>query len=210
MVAVNTYQQIETNERENNDNRIVVLLFVRPEDEKADSIIKHFNYLHEESGRTCGIYAVGYSNIPFSESYPDSISVHGGGNVTWNYSDKAFIEVKNALQGNLKWRYSGEPEMLILQSNMKGQRVLDFRNMVPIDINYGIQHGYIRSFINFIQSLINAARREVEAKKAVVEATRKRYSPMAIVTNTINAIALPDIARQALKDSMFMLTGNMK
>ena len=42
MIAVNTYEEIEYNQRQNEDKQIIILLFVRPTAPDADKIIKEF------------------------------------------------------------------------------------------------------------------------------------------------------------------------
>lgn len=49
MYAVNTYEQIERQERELNENHIIILLFVRPTSVGAQEIINEFSYLHHDS-----------------------------------------------------------------------------------------------------------------------------------------------------------------
>ena len=37
----------------------------------------------------------------------------------WYFSNKTFVEFKNNLERRIKWEYSGETEVLILQNNGK-------------------------------------------------------------------------------------------
>ena len=64
----------------------------------------------------------------------------------WYFSNKTFVEFKNNLERRIKWEYSGETEILILQNNPGGTDPLNFSNYVAIDVNKGLREGYIDSF----------------------------------------------------------------
>lgn len=160
MYPVNNISGIQEQESRLEGSHAIILLFVKPSDDNADSIIKKFNYLHYRSKQYCSIYLVGYSQY-FYEKYTDAQQVGGIDNTTWYYSDQCFIEVCEQLEKRLKhWTYSGEPEMIILQnsSSLVDGKLLDFRFYNYIDTNYGIQKGYIDSFPRFMERMINACR----------------------------------------------------
>lgn len=169
MYAVNTYEQIERQERELNENHIIILLFVRPTSVGAQEIINEFSYLHHDSREYCSIYAVGYSR-----------KVEGVDGVAWYYSDKEFIDFKEKLGKRIKWRYSGENELIVLQSNIDGKNILNFQNYVAINISEGLRQEYICSYQNFMESLIESSKSEVEASKAINSATRLNIKNVAI------------------------------
>jgi len=100
MFAVNTYEEIEKNERLLNEKHIIALLFVRPSLPGAKDIISEFNYIHYNSGKYCSIYAIGYTN---DENYFNQYtSVSGIDGASWYYNDFAFIDFKNKLEKRLK------------------------------------------------------------------------------------------------------------
>ena len=208
MEAANQYEHITLNEKSTGDNRIVILLLVKPSDVNAENIIKQFNYWHHNSGRHCGIYAIGYSTSKFNDSYRDVIEVQGVNNTTWYYSDKAFVDLKKDIQKRAEWRYSGEPELIILQTDIASRSsILNFQNKYVIDVNYGQIKGYYRSLNTFMESLINASASEVEARQAIIRATKERYSIRSILEKTIsNSERIPNIAKDALLDASFILS----
>lgn len=149
MFAINTYEEIEQRQRKNGDKQIVILLFVRPSAPGAKEIIEEFDYIHYNSARYCSIYAVGYSNDFLKandRSYKRVTNIEGS---EWYFSNAEFVKFKNSLEHRIQWKYSGENEVIILQSNPEGHQILNFQNYVAIDINCGIRNGYIDSFQRF-------------------------------------------------------------
>lgn len=166
MFAVTNFDGILKQEKENKRKQIVIMLLVKPSDAGADFIINKFNYLHHKSKRYCSIYAVGYSENQYINGEKAYIEVDGIDRNKWYYSDKVFIEFQEELEERLKWRYSGEPELIILQSNPESNVYLTFQNAVTLDINYAIKKGYIESFPRFMERLVSASKAHVTAREA--------------------------------------------
>ena len=206
MYPVNNISGIKEQESRLEGSHAIILLFVKPSDDNADSIIKKFNYLHYRSKQYCSIYLVGYSQY-FYEKYMDAQQVGGIDNTTWYYSDQCFIEVCEQLEKRLKhWTYSGEPEMIILQnsSSLVDGKLLDFRFYNYIDINYGIQKGYIDSFPRFMERRINACRYETDAQAVIDIANRKRLNSRKIIELALEAdTKLPAPIRKIIADKAF-------
>lgn len=206
MYPVNNIDGIQEQESKLEGSHAIILLFVKPSDDNADSIIKKFNYLHYRSKQYCSIYLVGYSQY-FYEKYTDAQAVAGVDNITWHYSDRCFIEVCEQLEKRLKhWTYSGEPEMIILQnsSSLAGGKLLDFRFYNYIDINYGIQKGYIDSFPRFMERMINACRFETDAQAVINSTNRKRLNSRKIVELALEADnKLPAPLKKIIADKSF-------
>ena len=206
MFAVNTYEQIEAIERELNERHIVILLFVRPSLPGGKEIIDEFDYIHHNSGRFCSIYAVGYTNdasLAERRGYRRVDRAHGA---AWYFSDAAFVQFKNNLESRLSWKYSGEIELIVLQSNPGGRQILNFQNYVAIDVNYGIKKEYIDSFPRLMESLIRSSRSEVTATEAMKKAGNPRLSIKNILLHTIEECKkVPGPVKNILKDRMFYL-----
>ena len=204
MYAVNTYEQIQTNERIINENHIIILMFVRPNEADSDTIIKSFNYLHHNSSKYCSIYAVGYTNDESSFRYYDTVKGVNCGD--WYYSDEAFVEFKNKLEDRIKWRYSGENELIILQSNIDNpSNILNFQNYVAVNISQGIRMEYIESYSNFMENLIRQSKEEVNSKKAVDKAVR--FSANKIATLAIEeSKQIPTPIKRIINNTLFFKT----
>lgn len=207
MFAVNTYEQIEKIERELGEQHIVILLFVRPSLQGAKEIIDEFDYIHYNSGKLCSIYAVGYTNdseLARTNGYRKLDRKYGA---DWYFSDKAFVDFKNNLEGRLNWKYSGEIELIVLQSNPNGSKILNFQNYVAIDVNYGIRKEYIDSFPRLMESLIRSSRSEVTAIEAMKKVGHSRISVKNVILNTIEECKkVPMPVKNIVKDRLFYLT----
>ncbi|MEC4175561.1 hypothetical protein VIN30_03760 [Adlercreutzia sp. R7] len=203
---------IESSLRGRRDRRAILLLLVKPSDEMADSLIQKFNYYHFDSAEACSIFAAGFSEGCFSNEYEDAYEVCSVCGRSWWYSDQCFVGLKKQLEARLKWRYSGEIEILILQRSMGEHSSLDFTNYVSIDALAGIREGYIDSLPRLMESLINASKVEVESKRVLDQA--KRLSPKEIaqeaIKTTLEAIGCPERLRQALSNSAFYRSAKRK
>ena len=183
---MNNMKNMELNESKVEERHVIALLLLKPEDTMADHIIGKLNYFHHRSGRYVNIYVPGYSVEPDS-SFNDIVSIKGPNNTTWYYSDVCFINVIDELNQRLsKWEYSGEPELIILQNNPNGKRSkLDFSHYYCIEIDYGINNGFIRSFEYFMEQFIKACKSAVTSDEAVNKMLIKRLKPRSIVKETL-------------------------
>lgn len=81
---------------------------------------------------------------------------------------------------------------------------MDFRGYNYIDINYGVKEGYIRSFSNFLGTLIQACEAEVEPQKAVANARVKSLSCRRIIEEALKIEwSKLNVVRRILKDATF-------
>ena len=206
MFPINNLRGIEVQESELKEKHVVVFLLVKPSDENSQSIIEHFNYYHHRAGKYCSIYPVGYSRSMFG-FYPDVQKIRGVDHEEWEYSDRCFIDFCDELKERLAgWRYSGEPELIILQNRLTDseESFLDFTNCNYIDINYGLEHGYIDSFQRFMERLLVACRSEVESHEVLGRANVMRLKPRNVLISAIEtAPKLPKPIKKILGDRLF-------
>ena len=209
MFAASTYDEIVEREKLIVNKEIVVFLFVKPSSEDAMNIIQEFEYIHYNSYKYCSIYAIGYSNNPEKQADRHYKKVSEILNLDWYFSNKAFVEFKNNLENRIKWKYSGETEVIVLQNNLDGNDPLNFTNYVAIDVNKGLREGYIDSFQKFMESLVRSARSAVTAKEAMSEIRRRRVSVKEIIAEAINdSKKIPYPAKQIIKDRLFYRCAN--
>ena len=117
MFAASTYEEIERIESQVENMEIVVFLFARPTEEK---ILKEFEYIHYNSAKYCSIYAIGYTD-DFAKAEDQTYrKVDAMMQRNWYFSTKAFTEFKEKLQDRIRWNYSGETEVLVLQNKLHG------------------------------------------------------------------------------------------
>ena len=201
MFAVSTYEEIEQAERNIENHEIVVFLFARPTN---TDVLREFEYIHYNSAKYCSIYAIGYTDDPEKqkdETYKeaDVFIIH-----KWFFSTQAFIQFKEKLQDRIKWKYSGETEILILQNNPGKPNVLNFQNYVAIDINKGLREGYIDSFQSFMEALVRSAKSKVTAKEAIEEVRDSRIGIRDVIAGAINDCKkVPTPIKDILKDRIF-------
>lgn len=209
MFAASTYDDIIEYERLIENQEIVVLLFVRPTNQDAIDIIREFEYLHYNSSRYCSIYAVGYSNDFQKQSDTHYRKICEILNSDWYFSSKAFVEFKDNLEKRIKWKYSGETEILVLQNNPGKYDPLNFINYVAIDVNKGLKEGYIDSFQRFMESLVRSAKSSVTAKEAMFEIRKSRVSIKEIILGAIDdSKKIPNPAKKIIKDRLFYRCAN--
>ncbi|HOD60999.1 MAG TPA: hypothetical protein PKG96_02650 [Bacilli bacterium] len=216
MIALSTLDLIKENERKLEDKHIIIFIFVKPSDEISQEIIGNFNYLHHLSDKHCNIYPIGYSATPWSKSqYNDVTKVKGVGNVNWYYSDKAFLEMVYQIQMRTKWKYSGEPEMMILQNNVDAHDFLSFKNYICIRILEGLRKQYFQSFALLIQSILNSAKKYVTSKEVIQDVSKKNIKDHIklkeiIVDTFLTFRRVPKFVKVLLKDAQFYFTANSR
>lgn len=209
MFAASTYEEVVEHERRIENMEIVVFLFVKPTSQDATDIIQEFEYIHYNSAKYCSVYAIGYSDDPQKKNtshYKKVAEIIGS---EWYFSNKTFVEFENSLEKRIKWEYSGETEVLILQNNPRGRDPLNFSNYVAIDVNKGLREGYIDSFQMFMESLIRSSRSKVTAKEATADLRKGRISIKDTIAEAIDhSKRIPDPAKQIAKDRLFYRCAN--
>lgn len=209
MFAASTYDEIIEYERLIENQEIVVLLFVKPTSQDAVDIIQEFEYIHYNSSKYCSIYAVGYSNDFQKQSDTHYRKICEILNSDWYFSSKAFVEFKDNLEKRIKWKYSGETEILVLQNNPGKHDPLNFTNYIAIDVNKGLKEGYIDSFKRFMESLVRSAKSSVTAKEAMFEIRKSRVSVKEIILGAIDDCKkIPNPAKKIIKDRLFYRCAN--
>lgn len=209
MFAASTYEEVVDYERRIENKEIVVFLFVKPTTQDAIDIIQEFEYIHYNSAKYCSIYAIGYSDNPEKKTDKYYRKVTEIVDSNWYFSNKAFVDFKNNLERRIKWEYSGETEVLILQNNPGSRDPLNLSNYVAIDVNKGLREGYIDSFQRFMESLIRSSRSKVTAKESAADLCKSRISIKDTIAEAIdNSKKIPVPAKQIIKDRLFYRCAN--
>ena len=205
MFPVNNFEGIAAQEMWIRERHVIIFLLVKPSDEGAEKIIAQFNYLHHLAGPHCSIYPIGYSK-DFFGLYKDVQQVKGVENEVWLYSDKCFVDFCDSLSQILEgWSYCGDLELIVLQ-NKAGEQgsSLDFTGYNDIDVNYGIQKGYIDSFGRFMQRLLLACKKQADGCNAIKEANRQRLKLRNVLAFAIDRFPkMPTPFKMILKDKLF-------
>ena len=206
MFAASTYEDIVEMEEQVENNEIVVFLFARPSE---SSILKEFEYIHYNSAKYCSIYAIGYTD-DFSKATDQNYrKIDVCMQQDWYYSAKAFTDFKNKLEKRIKWEYSGETELLILQNDPHNTNVLNFQNYVAINVNKGLRDGYVDSFQSFMECLIRATKSEVTAMKTSQKIRKARISVKDTIVKAIGGSKrIPAPIKDIIMDRLFYRCAN--
>lgn len=209
MFAASTYEDIVWQEKEVENKEIVVFLFVRPTNSTSLEIIREFEFIHYNSKEYCSVYAIGYTDDFEKKKDRAYKRVETVCQTEWFFSHKAFVDFKDKLENRIKWKYSGETEIIILQNNPGHREPLNFQNYVAIDINKGIREGYIDSFQAFMESLVRSAREKVTAKGVVKDVAKHRISIKDIILYAINDCKrIPFPVKSIIRDRLFYRCAN--
>lgn len=209
MFAASTYEEVIEIEHQIENQEIVVFLFVKPNDQAALDIIKEFEYIHYNSDKYCSIYAIGYTDNFAKKNDRHYKKIDYILDSDWYFSNKAFVDFKNALEDRIGWKYSGETEILILQNNPGKRDPLNFRNYVAIDVNKGIREGYIDSFQMFMEALIRSSKSKVSTKGVMSDLRQGRISIKGIVQDTISECKkIPLPIKKIISDRLFYRCAN--
>ena len=192
MFAVGSFEEIVRRERQADTKQVVIFLFVRPTGVLNQDIIKDFEYIHYNSAGYCSFKAV------------ESVC-----NNEWYYSNRDYVWFKNKLEERVKWKYSGEIEILILQNNPGSENSLNFQNYVAINISKGLRDGYIDSFQAFMESLIRSTRSKICPEQVAIDLANDRIRIKDIISDAImDCKKIPTPVKEIIKDRIFYRSAN--
>jgi hypothetical protein len=135
--------------------RLKALLFARPaSDTSQKQILPHLPYFHLESGDHFDFLCVGYSEAIGNE--PVVVTVNGR---AWSFSDETFIALKDQLQKQTSWKYSGGADLILCNEiTDAGRTTLDTRTALCLNIDKLLKNATILSFESFFQGVIDFAK----------------------------------------------------
>lgn len=140
--------------------RAVGILIARPNIEIVKKqIITDINYFYHRSGKFIDFFLPGYGAYWYGH-YPDEENVCKVDGVDWSYSDRMFCMFINELEKVSKWKYSGETELIILNT-INGK--LDFKNTLSIWLDKAIKDEAIYSIRSFLEDLIRISKSAEDA-----------------------------------------------
>lgn len=209
MFAASTYYEVKEIEKKIKNPEVVVILFVKPTNQDAMNIIKEFEYIHYDSCKYCSVFAAGYSDDLTKENDSAFRKIDKVLDGDWYFSMNAFVEFKKTLEKRIKWKYSGETDLLILQNNPESSDPLNFKNYVAIDVNKGIREGYIDSFQRFMESLVRSSISKVTALELIRNMRNNQISIKSVIYDSINDCKkIPKSVKQIVKDRLFYRCAN--
>jgi hypothetical protein len=118
------------------DLAMVGLLFARPSDPFAkENVVPELDYLNSRSGEHMDLFCVGYTRKPRNprlRGLPPTVTVK---NVNWWFDNESFDDIREEVEHESKWKYSGGTELLIAnaRSSCDGSSI-DYSSAIPCNL----------------------------------------------------------------------------
>lgn len=119
-------------ENQDNQARIVGLLFAQPTSFTNEEIFSQIDYFHNRSGSNIDFFCVGYQPHDSNENKPISVTV---ADQNWHFDSNVFNNFRRELENKTKWRYSGGVELVLFDTYLKNTRIVtDFSDSISINL----------------------------------------------------------------------------
>ena len=149
----------------------VILLNLRELTPAGRILINNLDYFDLDSGKNVVYFIPGFLNNPYGGlisgilghfGYPDTVNVRNYGSVHFYFSE--FIKCVHELEknNNIRWRYSGECELLLI--NLKEDRSLILNDFYAYNMDDIVRNG--RSISSFIRATINVGKDSIDKRTA--------------------------------------------
>lgn len=149
----------------------VILFNLRELTPAGRILINNLDYFDLDSGKNVVYFIPGFLNNPYGGlisgilghfGYPDTVNVRNYGSVHFYFSE--FINCVHELEknNNIRWRYSGECELLLI--NLKEDRSLILNDFYAYNMDDIVRNG--RSISSFIRATINVGKDSIDKRTA--------------------------------------------
>jgi hypothetical protein len=130
--------------------RPVAIIFGRPHNKVIkEDILPNLSEYHLRSGEFLEIFCVGFLEAEGEFRSVDPFDAH------------AFLRATDSFEDKTKWRYSGETDLLLMNSYWQPKRkraVLDFTTVICFTLERALETKVIKSVPSFIQDLLTYAK----------------------------------------------------
>jgi hypothetical protein len=115
------------------DLAMIGLLFARPSDPFAkENIVPELDYLSSRSGEHMDLFCVGYSRKPRNPRLHRRKPTVTVKNINWWFDSESFDEVRQEIEQESKWKYSGGTELLIANARSSfDAAAIDYSSAIP-------------------------------------------------------------------------------
>ena len=151
----------------NRDDNALCCILLAPTFTKVgkEGVIPRLGYLNDRSGSHVHFYCAGYGGYWHPSSVPDmedigEIRYDDGCVIPWAFSQKQFASFIDELEGRTSWRYSGESDLILLNSDV------DFSNCLIYDIEAMVEDGAISRSSELFEAIIQYSRNIKKTKSA--------------------------------------------
>ena len=172
MIEAITYRSmIDDLKNYQTDKASVGILITRPHLALGKEILSSLNFYHNMTGKRTNFYLPGYGAY-WHNAYPDEINVAKIDGVHWSFSDKMFVEFIRELEKNSSWKYLGETELLLIETQ-NGE--LNFDYTLQMYLDNMLRDTVIDSVHSFFQQVFNILEMESELDKVSNRLGRKKF-----------------------------------
>lgn len=140
-------------------DRIIGILLARPAHKIArEEILNDLENFHVKSGDSIDFFLPGYGAYWDDRYSKDKQVVATIRDTDWYFSNILFVQFVHELEKSIKWRYSGECELLLLSvdRNSSDSDPLSFSAGITINITELINDKLISSVANLFYKIFNA------------------------------------------------------
>jgi hypothetical protein len=128
------------------------------------------------------------------------------------YSDAAFCQFCEEVEGKTTWRYSGETDLLLLDCEIHVNRAeVDFSQVIAMNLDEMSRVGLIASVSAFVEAIIASVKPTNVMNRRSVVGTSDRLGGRAVTQLTFEALMklLPPQASQAVKAVRYFRVGDL-
>ncbi len=144
--------------RERDDNALCCILFAPTFSRVGrEGVIPRLGYLNDRSGTNVHFYCAGYGGYWHRDTFPDmedlgEIRYDDGCVIPWAFGQRQFASFVDELEGQTSWRYSGESDLILLNSKV------DFSSCLTYDIEAMVKDGAISRASELFEGLKGSRR----------------------------------------------------
>lgn len=143
--------------------RLTALLFGRPSSKLVrEDILPHLDYFNYDTGKYFNFRCIGFDIAKSGEAVVATVAGQ-----PWAFSDKAFVEIKDKLQQESQWKYSGGADLLVCNELLaEGPSTLMLSEGVAVNLDQLLKDEAILNFETFFQGIVDFAKRELHDNPA--------------------------------------------
>lgn len=122
--------------------RMVGILLCRPGSFVQTKVFDSLDYFDIRSGNHIDFFFSGYQSYRLEETPKEWRVAYKGATEQWTFDANYFNSLRDTLEQLTSWKYSGNAELLLLNSRFNGKAAeLDFSSCITIDLDQVISNG---------------------------------------------------------------------
>ncbi|MEH6592659.1 MAG: hypothetical protein V7746_20500 [Halioglobus sp.] len=153
------YQLVHSSEKR--QSKLVGILLCNPSSPLAESeILGHLPFFHVRSGDAVDFFCAGYGAFWPADHHADRRVVSRIGGEDWLFSNEAFLQVIEEIEGESKWEYGGETELLLIpaQKESSGEVSFDYNSAIVCNLEAMSKDGAFSSVRAFFDDIFRYAK----------------------------------------------------